>query len=787
MNCVISYARSDGAKYVAALARALDAAHVQDATDAWLSAEDMAVGDSWAEAIRRRMARADAVIYVGTPQALKSDSVEAEISVAKARDITVIPLIFEGVSASRLPDYIREYQFIIEDARALDVGPSPRVLDKLLRALPAVQATRATPQHQAERLQGVLSPLNEGKLILVGRGEVGKTSLVRRLVENDFRGDESKTQGINIATWPVLSGANSFRLNIWDFGGQEIMHATHQFFLTERSLYLLVLNGREGGEDLDAEYWLKHIQSFGGDSPVIIVQNKISQHPFDLNYRGLQARYPQIRRFVKTDCRDDVGVAELRETIRTVIEQMPEVQMKLPAHWFAVKRRLESMSHEFMSYERFRRLCDDEGVTDEPDRDTLSVLLHCLGIALHYRDDSRLRETAILKPEWVTQGIYKILNAPTLAQRQGELFLDDLREILPQDRYPPDKHLFLLELMRKFSLCFAFSDDRDHYLIPDLLGKEEPPETRDFVPAQCLNFEYHYGILPEGLIPRFIVRSHTLSRGQERWRSGAILARKDCTALVTAIPADRRVIVRVKGGDAVSRRELLALIRYDFDRINGEFKDRLDAKPMVPLAQYPAFAIDYEKLFAFQKQNVRSFPEYVGDDVVSIDVNELLNGVDLQEQRQSSLATLASAKSLFLSYSHKDERLRDELETHLKLLQRLDVISVWHDRKILAGTEWDGEIDARLERAKVILLLVSADFLASDYCWSREVKRGMERHEAGEATVIPIMLRSCDWKGAPFEKLQGLPPEMKAVTSFEDRDVAWTAVASGIRAVAETL
>ena len=89
-----------------------------------------------------------------------------------------------------------------------------------------------------------LSSLSEGKLILVGRGEVGKTSLVRRLAKNEFRGDEAKTQGINITNWPLQCGSDTLRLNVWDFGGQEIMHATHQFFLTERSLYLLVLSVR---------------------------------------------------------------------------------------------------------------------------------------------------------------------------------------------------------------------------------------------------------------------------------------------------------------------------------------------------------------------------------------------------------------------------------------------------------------------------------------------------------------------------------------------------------------
>lgn len=100
------------------------------------------------------------------------------------------------------------------------------------------------------------------------------------------------------------------------------MHATHRFFLTEQSLYLLVLNGREGGEDVDVEYWLKHIQSFGRDSPVIVVQNKFGQHAFELNYRGLQARYPQIRGFVRTDCADGTGLRELKRAIEEAVKQI---------------------------------------------------------------------------------------------------------------------------------------------------------------------------------------------------------------------------------------------------------------------------------------------------------------------------------------------------------------------------------------------------------------------------------------------------------------------------------
>jgi hypothetical protein len=141
---------------------------------------------------------------------------------------------------------------------------------------------------------------------------------------------------------------------------------------------------------------------------------------------------------------------------------------------------------------------------------------------------------------------------------------------------------------------------------------------------------------------------------------------------------------------------------------------------------------------------------------------------------------------VFYSYAHEDEKLRNELEKHLSILKRTGVITGWHDRKIVAGHDWEKEIDARLNTAKVILLLISADFLASDYCYGIEMERALQRGEAGEACVIPVILRDVDWKDAPFRKLQALPIDGKAVTSWGNRDRAFRNVAEGIkRAVKE--
>jgi anti-sigma regulatory factor (Ser/Thr protein kinase) len=138
---------------------------------------------------------------------------------------------------------------------------------------------------------------------------------------------------------------------------------------------------------------------------------------------------------------------------------------------------------------------------------------------------------------------------------------------------------------------------------------------------------------------------------------------------------------------------------------------------------------------------------------------------------------------VFFSYSHRDEKLRDGLQDHLALLQRENVITGWHDRKIGAGDEWRGQIDEHLELADIILLLVSASFLASDYCYDVELARALERHDAGEARVIPVILRPVDWTTAPFARLQALPRDAQPVTTWRNRDQAYANIAEGLRKV----
>lgn len=142
-------------------------------------------------------------------------------------------------------------------------------------------------------------------------------------------------------------------------------------------------------------------------------------------------------------------------------------------------------------------------------------------------------------------------------------------------------------------------------------------------------------------------------------------------------------------------------------------------------------------------------------------------------------------ESIFISYSHRDEDLKTNLETHLTPLKRMKLIQTWQDRVIMPGDDFADEIDENLRKSDIVLLLISADFIASDYCYGKEMKLAMELQKGDKLQVVPIILRSCDWQFLDFARIQALPKNGKPVMQWPDRDEAFTDIAKGIRRMVE--
>jgi len=480
--------------------------------------------------------------------------------------------------------------------------------------------------------------LNELKILFVGQGSVGKTSVIRRIISSGFYPDENKTEGIAVEHWqidnrPKVENLRSkIQLNIWDFGGQEIMHATHQFFLTKRSLYLLVLDSRLTQEENRVEYWLKIIQSFGGESPVLIVGNKIDQHPLDIDRTGLQKKYPNIVGILETSAATGAGIEALKTAIATQVSSLPHVGDLLPESWFTVKTQLENLGREqnFVTFDRYLELCAANEVNDETGQRTLIGFLHDLGVILHFQEDPRLEALGILNPQWVTNGVYKILNSHMLFQHKGILERSMLDEILSPSEYPANKRLFIVDMMRKFELCYDIEPDKI-FLVPDLLPKDEP-----FVGTwdNTLAFQYHYNVLPSSIMSRFIVRMNGFV-SELVWRSGVVLKNGGNTALVKADAEDRKIYIWVNG-DEHSRRDLLAKIRGEFDCIHQTII-KIEAREKVPVPGHlEAEPVDYDLLLQMEHDNVEVYPVLAGRKMILVNVRELLNGVAREADRQHS-------------------------------------------------------------------------------------------------------------------------------------------------------
>jgi internalin A len=271
---------------------------------------------------------------------------------------------------------------------------------------------------------------------------------------------------------------------------------------------------------------LKIIQSFGGDSPIIVVYNKCDEHSLDLNWKGLQEKYPTIKAFAKSvSCKTGEGIAELRGLIEQEVGQLEHIHDELILSWFAVKTQLEEMEADYIAYHQYQAMCQAEKISDELSQQTLLGFLHDLGIVLHFHDHPILEETNVLNPEWVTRGIYQILNSNELFQNKGELARKALDRMLDQQLYPRPKQQFILDMMRKFELCFDFAEQAgERFLVPDLLAKEEP-YTGEW--DESLTFQYHYDILPGSVISRFMVRMHAYIYKKTYWRNGVVLVSED--------------------------------------------------------------------------------------------------------------------------------------------------------------------------------------------------------------------------------------------------------------------
>ncbi len=507
------------------------------------------------------------------------------------------------------------------------------------------KGTKAVIEYFRKVLEEGYDTIYEAKFIIVGEGEAGKTSLMNKILDPNYLvpQPEKATHGIDIRIFnfplasPFLRGtgggsnddlgglqtSKQFRVNIWDFGGQEIYHQTHQFFLTKRSLYALVTDSRKDHIHLD--YWLQIVELLSESSPMLIIKNEKDCCVDIKDEAQIRTRFKtMVQEILDTNLATNTGLERIVNRMQEYIAELPHVGIKIPKTWAKVRKAIEDDKRDYISLDDYLKICDDCGYTktnfptskDENERKNslptskggnegekslptfqggnergldgrliLSQFLHDLGIILHFQDEeeSPLYKTVILNPTWGTQAVYELLkkeNNP-VKNNLGKFTFQDLKIIWSDGRYN-GKYRELLELMKRFKLCYQLPNVKPNiYIAPQLLNTNAPNPKYDWNPQDNLRLNYHYEFMPKGILSRFIVEMHPYIEEPKVWRYGVILTYQNTRAEIIETYNSREILIRIEGQTITARQELLHKITVNLDSIHDSYH-RLKVDKLIP-------------------------------------------------------------------------------------------------------------------------------------------------------------------------------------------------------------
>ena len=523
-----------------------------------------------------------------------------------------------------------------------------------------------------QQLEQKTDRLYEAKLLIIGEGGAGKTSLAKKIEDEDYqlKSDEESTEGIDVIQWKFrLQDGKEFRVNIWDFGGQEIYHQTHQFFLSKRSLYALVADARR--DNTDFYWWMKVAELLSDKSPILIIKNEKQDRQCEVNESQLRGEFINLEKVLATNLKTNRGLSEIKKAIQLYINNLPHVGTKLPKSWVEIRSAIEKDSRNYISREGYYKLCETNNLTDRKDMLYLSRFLHDLGVCLHFQDDeSGLEDIVILKPEWATNAVYKVLDNQTVRKNLGRFTKEELADIWKDGKYS-DMRNKLLQLMMRFKLCYPIPNNPGNYIAPQLLDVEEPNYEWDN--SNNLILRYEYTFMPKGIITRFIVETHPFIEEQKLvWKSGVVLNKDQTRAEVIENYNQREIQIRVSGN---RKKELLTVITHELEKIHSSF-ERLQYQTLVPCncsecagSENP-YSYDLEDLRKRLTKN--KFQVECGKSYEEVDVRRLIDDVNLSlqpEYRESKVENtplqrkLEREKSINLTvnnYNHNETKSTSE-------------------------------------------------------------------------------------------------------------------------------
>lgn len=640
------------------------------------------------------------------------------------------------------------------------------------------------------------SPLHEAKLILLGDGRSGKTSLVNRLFGKELPRETDRTLGVDVITgeyaFPLPEGGE-FRLHIWDFNGQDKYKHLHQFYYTEDAIYLFVLDS--GNPSTDYDDWFQTVQLFGAESPLLIVINEFREGngygTFDIEH--WQKRYPRlIKEHFLVNLSNGKNFDQLKNAIQFYAKSLPHAQVEYPKTWILIRQKLERLRDEnFISFSEYLKICQENGLPEIENALILSSLLHKIGVCLHYQQNELLRQYLILKNEWVTEALYKIIDDEKVVHKKGFFDTNDLIRIWSEVIYTGMRPQ-LLELMQEFKMAYPLPNN-DEYVMPILLPLA-PPSGWEFPKEESLELFVEYDFLPKGLLNQFIVSRHAdINEGRTLvWRNGVVLRWPDALAEVVTTKFQGRDAFAIRG-QGTNRKLLLTAIIKSIRDLHSIYKG-IKVSEIIP-CPCSGCSGGKNKQHYFDFQNIINRIEK-GRNLIECDKSleevellSLINNMFVFEAL--SIGQPVVLKNIiayepplaYISFAYEDSVYLEEMYAHFQPLERSKKIRLWSSsRDIHPGEETVYVIKKNLNAADIIFLLISSNFLASPHIWNVELKEALRRYHNGEVTIIPIILRPCAWQEIPYiNKLQCFPnKEYGTISKAPDRDEAWVDIINQI-------
>ena len=435
----------------------------------------------------------------------------------------------------------------------------------------------------------------EAKIMIVGEPGAGKTTLMNKLFDRDFKvpdTEQKSTTGIDVRPdWEFkLNESIDFKALIWDFGGQQIQYTLHQFFLTTDCLYILMAEKRK--EILHLDYWLNIINVLGKDSPVIVLFNEInldSVSSFVFDEKKYKELFPGL-----DITRLDINLANIEDgrfdlLVHTVKEKLRHLELTgrtVPANWIKIRKELVSRkARKTLTINEYFKICGQYGICKEPDQLLLLKYFHLLGIVLHFTNDPNLCDTLFLDPNWTVDAVYTVLSDREMEKNNGIFNKDFIDKLWSNKGYKFEERTKLLQLMLKnnFELCYNLPGKQNKYIVPLLLPHGKPEYSWDDKGNMLFRFQYPF--MPKGIVNRLIVRLHEYIDNQLVWNQGVVLRRRGIKAQImerfTVKEGLKIIEIRLTGIPLLCK-EFLTVIREEINRIQKSSFPDLPYDEMVP-------------------------------------------------------------------------------------------------------------------------------------------------------------------------------------------------------------